>query len=108
MAENIEDEEGNSTTFLVIRKGTAKNSGLKTSIAFHFSADAPGSLFTVFKDFADARINMTKIESRPTKARFGDYIFYLDFEGGLTEPKVKKILKAVGKKVAKLKILGSY
>ncbi|MDA1060960.1 MAG: prephenate dehydratase [bacterium] len=105
---NIEDEEGNSTTFIVIRRGKTKNSGPKTSIAFHFSADAPGSLFSVFQDFKNARINMTKIESRPTKSHFGDYIFYLDFEGELNDPKVKKLLKGVEKKVAKLKILGSY
>lgn len=108
LAKNIEDEPDNSTTFIIIRKGKATNSGPKTSIAFHFSADAPGSLFSVFKDFADTKINLTKIESRPTKARFGDYIFYLDFEGGLAEPKVKKVLKAVGQKVARLKVLGSY
>ncbi len=105
---NIEDEKDNSTTFVVIRKGKTQNSGPKTSIAFHFSADAPGSLFSVFQDFKNAKINMTKIESRPTKARFGDYIFFLDFEGGLNEPKVKKLLKGVERKVAKLKILGSY
>lgn len=108
LAKNIEDEPDNSTTFIIIRKGKAINSGPKTSIAFHFSADAPGSLFSVFQDFAQARINLTKIESRPTKARFGDYIFYLDFDGGLSEPKVKKVLKAISQKVAKLKVLGSY
>lgn len=123
LAKNIEDEHDNSTAFVVIKRGVIdykkstsikslpqaeqKNSS-KTSIAFHFSADSPGSLFTVFKDFADAKINLTKIESRPTKKHFGDYIFYLDFEGNLTEPKVKKVLAEVEKKVAKLKVLGSY
>ena len=51
---------------------------------------------------------MSKIESRPTKAKFGDYIFYLDFDGSLSSAKIKNTLKKVEKKVAKLKILGSY
>lgn len=107
---NISDQKDNSTTFLLIKKGsTAKQAqGQLTSIAFYFNQDSPGSLFTVFEDFAKAKINMTKIESRPTKTQFGDYIFYLDFEGGLQDANVKKVLKAVEKKVAKLKILGTY
>ncbi len=110
MDKTIEDEQNNSTTFIVVRKGKTaeqKNS-TKTSIAFHFDSDSPGSLFTVFKDFSDAKINMSKIESRPTKAKFGDYIFYLDFDGSLSSAKIKNTLKKVEKKVAKLKILGSY
>ncbi len=110
MAKTIEDEQNNSTTFIVVRKGKTaeqKNS-TKTSIAFHFDSDSPGSLFTVFKDFSDAKINMSKIESRPTKAKFGDYIFYLDFDGNISSAKIKNTLKKVEKKVAKLKILGSY
>lgn len=124
LAKNIEDEHDNSTAFVVIKRGAVdykkstseqKNSSTspvgsygKTSIAFHFSADSPGSLFTVFKDFADAKINLTKIESRPTKKHFGDYIFYLDFAGNINDPKVRKVLSEVEKKVAKLKVLGSY
>ncbi|MFH1534040.1 MAG: prephenate dehydratase [Nitrospirota bacterium] len=117
LKENIEDGKDNSTTFIVVQKGrpTAKSISkavqkncTKTSIAFHFDKDSPGSLFMVFKDFADAKINMTKIESRPTQASLGDYIFYLDFEGCLSEPKIAQTLKKVEKKVAKMKVLGSY
>ena len=138
MAQNIEDENDNSTTFVAINRGemSVGNSrdsttesvfskskshadisklspyppqkSAKTSIAFHFSADAPGSLFTVFKDFADAKINMTKIESRPTKKSLGDYIFYLDFDGNLKDPNIQKTLKSVEEKVAGFKVLGSY
>lgn len=110
LAKNIQDQKENSTTFIIIEKGPANpiKNAKKTSVAFYFSADSPGSLFTVLKDFAESKINMTKIESRPTKSRFGDYIFYLDFEGGIENPQVKKTLKSVDQKVAKLKILGSY
>jgi prephenate dehydratase len=108
-AENIEDDHDNNTKFFVIEKGDYKaNKGHKTSIAFYFDKDSPGSLFTVFKDFAEAKINLTKIESRPTRKEFGDYIFYLDFEGTPESPKVKPTLKKITKKVSRLKILGVY
>lgn len=134
LAKNIEDQHDNATTFAIIKKChrghflnspnlkahsavTASNhehlkpnssNPPKTSIAFYFSADAPGSLFTVFRDFANAKINLTKIESRPTKKRFGDYIFYLDFNGHISDSNIQKTLQKVSKKVAALKILGSY
>ncbi|MBT4916963.1 prephenate dehydratase [Candidatus Peregrinibacteria bacterium] len=116
LAEGIQDEKENSTTFLIVNKGEqklAKKTDPKaaqsqTSIAFYFKADSPGSLFSVFKDFADAKINMTKIESRPTKAHFGDYIFFLNFEGSIYHPKINKTLQKIAKKVARLKVLGSY
>lgn len=110
-SKNVQDEKDNSTTFIVINKGDKTSPEkliYKTSIAFYFKADSPGSLFTVFEDFAKEKVNMTKIESRPTKAKFGEYIFYLDFDGHISEPKIKKLLESIKKKVAKLKVLGSY
>ena len=104
METNIEDSKDNSTSFIVIRKGKSGTSGTKTSIAFCFSKDKPGTLFEILKIFADAKINLSKIESRPTKAKFGEYIFYLDFDDSANNP----ILESIEKKVAKLKILGRY
>ena len=57
---------------------------------------------------ANQVINLSNIESRPTKKRFGEYIFYLDFAGHISEPRIQKVLKTVSGKVAGLKILGSY
>ncbi|MBP7670768.1 prephenate dehydratase [Candidatus Gracilibacteria bacterium] len=120
IAKNIGDQKDNQTQFILIKPGqltvpavlSYKFSVISFSstmlIAFHFSADSPGSLFSVFKDFKDAKINLTKIESRPTKSSLGDYIFYLNFQGNLSEPKTQKVLAAITKKVAKLKILGTY
>lgn len=117
LAENVADEEDNATTFVAIKKGrislsekfSKSDSKLhKTYIAFYFSANAPGTLFTVFQDFANAKIDLTKIESRPTQKSFGDYIFYLDFNGHISDPNVKKTLQLVAEKVAELRILGSY
>ncbi len=109
--QNIEDQKKNRTLFAVLSKEPkidVKGKNMRTSIAFHFQKDSPGTLFSVFKEFNDAKINMTKIESRPTLPKWGDYIFFLDFEGSLNDSNVKKILKKVKTKVALLKVFGSY
>lgn len=107
----IEDNKGNTTYFAVIRKST-KNPNVKnakkTSVAFTFTKDSPGSLHTVLQEFSDAKINLTKIESRPNPKVHGDYVFYIDFEGGVNKRDIQKALNKVKGKVAKLKILGSY
>jgi len=107
---NIEDQKGNKTYFAVLAHEQTKPKGknIRTSIAFHFKKDHPGTLFGVFKAFNDAKVNMTKIESRPTLPKWGDYIFFLDFEGDLNKPKIAKLLKSIERKVALLKIFGSY
>lgn len=115
LGRKIQDDPENVTTFIVIQK-TKKRSldkdqqakCTKTSIAFYFSEDSPGTLYTVFEDFAKAKVNMTKIESRPTKSKLGQYIFYLDFDGNIYTPKIQKLLKSIDKKVEYLKILGCY
>lgn len=122
--DSIEDFEDNTTYFAVIHKtgfagsaalsgtmqrlNTKNPKGSKTSIAFNFDKDSPGSLFTILKDFADSKINMTKIESRPSSKVRGEYVFYIDFEGNMKNPKVMKTLGAIKNKVAKLKVLGCY
>ncbi len=116
LEKGIQDYKDNSTNFVLIKKGktqeqknsTTSKGKTKISIAFYFTKNAPGTLFGVFKDFADAKINLTKVESRPTKKHFGEYIFFIDFNGSIFDKKVQKTMKAITKKVAKLKILGSY
>ncbi|MBU1992182.1 prephenate dehydratase [Patescibacteria group bacterium] len=108
LKENIEDSHDNKTTFVAISKKDNYGVGDKTSIAFYFSKDKPGSLFAVFKIFAEAKVNMTKIESRPSRKELGDYIFFLDFEGNIKETKIKKVLMEVEKTVKELRILGCY
>jgi len=106
----IEDDSGNTTTFAVIRKKKKfeKPKGKKTSIAFNFDKDSPGSLFSILQVFADRKINMTKIESRPSSKERGEYVFYIDFDGNINLSKVKTALMDIKKKVAKLKVLGCY
>lgn len=111
--ENIEDRKGNKTWFTVLsnlkNEHIPKNAGnIQTSIAFHFKKDHPGTLYGVFEAFKDAKVNMTKIESRPTLPKWGNYIFFLDFEGDMNTPKIDKLLKLIEKRVALLKNFGSY
>lgn len=110
LEKNIADQKGNKTWFAVLSRESSQPKGknIRTSIAFHFKKDHPGTLFGVFKAFNDAKVNMTKIESRPTLPKWGDYIFFLDFEGDQSSPKISKLLKSVENKVALLKNFGSY
>ncbi|MFA5948029.1 MAG: prephenate dehydratase [Candidatus Gracilibacteria bacterium] len=117
IAENIEDDHSNKTLFVIIKKGdydkkkseAASNSNKRvSSIAFNFNKDKPGSLYLVLKDFADAKINLTKIESRPTRKEFGDYIFYIDFQGSFSDKTIKSVLEKISKNTAKLKFLGNF
>ena len=121
IAKNIADEKDNFTKFIAINKAATKSTKLSTnhtnpllknpkhtSIAFYFSKDQAGSLFTVFQAFAENQVNMTKVESRPYKEDFGNYIFFIDFEGNTSQNKVLKTLKRVATITAGLKILGTY
>jgi chorismate mutase/prephenate dehydratase len=104
----IEDVKNNSTRFFVLDKQDSPYSGEdKTSIIFA-AKSIPGALYEVLKEFADRNINLTKIESRPTKQTPWEYHFYLDFEGHRTETKCQEALKNIKDKTLFIKILGSY
>ena len=82
IAAGISNSTNNVTRFVVLGRGTPPPTGRdRTSIAFTFAEDAPGSLSGVLNAFADAGINCSRIESRPTRATFGEYVFLIDFEG---------------------------
>jgi chorismate mutase/prephenate dehydratase len=102
--ENIEDAPS-QTRFIAVSKKQGK--GNKTSIIFALK-DRPGALYHALKDFADRKINLTKIESRPSKKKLGEYSFYIDFAGSLEDAKVKEALDALKEKTTFIKVLGSY
>lgn len=108
LAREIADNPWNFTRFFVLSEKDAPKTGKdKTSIIFS-TLHAPGSLFRAIEEFANRNINLTKIESRPTKQKPWEYNFYLDFEGHRTEKNCEDALDALQKKVAFLKVLGSY
>jgi len=108
LAREIEDNPANYTRFFVLSQEDSPMTGKdKTSIIFSAS-HTPGSLYTALQEFAKRNINLTKIESRPTKQKPWEYNFYLDFEGHRGEGPCAEALKALEKSTTFVKILGSY
>jgi len=108
LAKEIGDTPNNYTRFFVLSKQDSPPSGQdKTSIIFSVKS-IPGALHQVLKEFAVRDINLTKIESRPTKRTPWEYNFYLDFEGHRNEQKCQEALESVKNKTLFVKILGSY
>ncbi|MCW4006873.1 MAG: prephenate dehydratase [Candidatus Bathyarchaeota archaeon] len=105
---DIADNKENYTRFFVLSQKDAPATGKdKTSIIFSAS-DTPGSLYHALGEFAKRDINLTKIESRPTKQTPWQYNFYLDLNGHHTEPQCAQALQALKQHSAFIKILGSY
>ncbi len=108
VAKNIEDIRGNSTRFWIIGKVEMPPTGEdKTSLIFSV-ADRPGALYQVLKCFADRQINLTKIESRPSKDEPWKYIFFLDCEGHIKDPIVEECFSEMQKYCIQVVWLGSY
>lgn len=110
LAEHIEDQADNENRFLVIgHEGLARSGRDKTSLMFSFR-DQPGFLHRVLGVFARHQVNLTLIESRPTRKRAWDYQFFIDFEGHRADPGPAAALEELQSLpgMATLKILGSY
>jgi prephenate dehydratase len=109
LQEGIEDRKSNYTRFLVLaRVKNARAKGqYKTSIIFSVK-HVPGALFGILGEFAMRRLNLTKIESRPTKETPWEYNFYVDFEGHVDDKVVKQVMRIVKTKTSYVKVLGSY
>ena len=105
---HIEDFPHNYTRFLVIGRDYAERSGEdKTSILFSIK-DRVGALYEMLVPFRKYNINLTKIESRPTKRKAWEYVFFVDFMGHKDDEAVKKALSELEQECFFLKILGSY
>jgi chorismate mutase/prephenate dehydratase len=104
----IEDNPYNSTRFLAVgRRAMAPTGKDKTSILFSMKNE-PGSLYRILEPFAARGLNLTKIESRPTKRRPWEYVIFVDFDGHRETPLVQEVLAEVGRRSIFHKVLGSY
>ena len=104
----IEDNINNFTRFLVLSQKAPERTGKdKTSVMLSVK-DKVGALYDLLRPFASHGINMTKIESRPSRRKAWEYIFFVDVEGHLEEDRVKKALEEIKGRCLFLKILGSY
>lgn len=105
---DVQDYEENVTRFLLVSKKAADIAGpAKTSIMVSIT-DRPGGLFEILKEFALANLNLTRIESRPAKKSFGDYVFFIDFIGNPSEPEVAKGLAAIDQMSVFFRVAGTY
>lgn len=110
IAREIEDHPENETRFVAVARGTvpAPTGHDKTSIVVFQHEDAPGSLLAILQQFAARSINLTNLQSRPTKKGLGDYCFLIDLEGHVADDVVADCLKVLRAKGHELKFLGSY
>ena len=113
LAADIEDHDDNMTRFvLVARSGSgsipAPTGHDKTSIVCFQKADVPGSLHAILSQFSARNINLTKLESRPTKKALGQYCFIIDLEGHVDDEVVADCLRDLHAQLASVKFLGSY
>jgi prephenate dehydratase len=110
LAEDVEDHPENQTRFVAVaRARVPRPSGHdKTSIVCFQQADHPGSLHGILGQFAARNINLTKLESRPTKQGLGDYCFVIDLSGHVDDEVIGDCLRDLHASLADVKFLGSY
>jgi prephenate dehydratase len=110
-AEDIEDAEDNATRFVfVAREPAPQDLGgrYKTSLVCGIEQDEPGSLLLILSEFAYRHVNLTKVESRPSKRALGHYVFIIDVDGSVESQPVAQAIKCLACKLPWLKVLGSY
>jgi len=109
LASDINDRTDNVTRFIALGRTDAAPTGNdKTSVCFGFAEDRAGILVDTLEVLARANINMTKLESRPSKATLGEYIFLVDFNGHRLDPHVADVLERIRAKTGLFKVFGSY
>ncbi len=108
--DDIEDSVENRTRFVFLSRETAEEveATYKTSIVCGIDQDEPGSLLLILSEFAYRHLNLTKVESRPSKQALGHYIFFIDFEGRADDGPAAQALKCLACKLPWLRVLGSY
>ncbi|MCD7781421.1 MAG: prephenate dehydratase [Methanosphaera sp.] len=108
--ESIQDYDNNVTRFVIVSNNDQEEitGHDKTSIIISLYGDKPGGLYEILYEFAKNNINLTRIESRPSKQGMGRYLFFIDMEGHRNDLIIQDTLETIQKKVAMYKLLGSY
>jgi prephenate dehydratase len=109
LAHDIQDRSGNVTRFIALgREDSSPTGDDKTSMCFGFAEDRAGLLVDTLQELARAGINMTKLESRPSKETLGEYIFLVDINGHRADPLIAAALERIRAKTGLFKVFGSY
>lgn len=109
LVSDIQDVATNVTRFVVVGFGEAAPTGDdKTSVAYTLPEDVPGSLYRSIRPIAEHKLQLTKLESRPSKSHLGNYVFLVDFLGHRSDPVVAEALREVEEQCTTFKIFGSY
>lgn len=111
LTSGINDYPDNCTRFWVVAKESTENNGFNpthTSLAFSVPANLPGALVKALEVFAHLGINLSRIESRPTKRSLGEYLFFIDAEAAVSSPLMTSALAELNSSTEVLKIFGSY
>ncbi len=108
LAERIQDSTENTTRFIYVGHNLAElNEDDKTSLLI-ITGNTPGALFDVLQEFAIRQINLSRIESRPSKKQLGEYVFFVDIDGYVFSSSIQDALWALKNKKVYTKLLGSY
>ncbi|BCE02899.1 prephenate dehydratase [Marinicellulosiphila megalodicopiae] len=106
--DKIEDKPDNSTRFLVIGRSEVQTSGKdKTSLIISMK-NQPGALFNILKPFKDLKVDLTRVETRPSSSSTWAYVFFIDFLGHLEDENIQKLMQQIKQTAADVKVLGSY
>jgi len=110
LARSIEDAADNTTRFLVLGKIDPAPTGRDRTSLVMSAENKPGAVHALLTPLAEHRVSMSRIESRPSRAKSGlwEYVFFIDVEGHQKDPALSRALAALGEKAPLLKILGSY
>ena len=109
LAEGLADRAGNMTRFVMVGDHVPAPTGWdKTSLVVFIDTNRPGALLQLLEIFAARELNLTKIESRPTKTELGEYCFFIDVEGHLSDERVGDALATVKRTQRDVRLLGSY
>lgn len=105
---NIQDTSNNYTRFLIIGKRATKRTGKDKTTLIFAVRDEAGALYKALESFYKYSVNLTKIESRPSKRKAWDYVFFVDLEGHIEDENVKSAIDLLKERTQMVKILGSY
>lgn len=112
VAESIQDNPENQTAFALVGRlrdaDLIRGTRYKTSLALFLRADKPGALQMILSEFTYAGINLTMLQSRPTKKQLGDYMFFVELDGSMHDIDVQTALDCLRLKLREVKVLGSY